>query len=71
MLRTSLELDRMLLEKSILLDRNMKEAKMKLIDLNIRRNVLIAEKKHRQIVKCVQRLRVLYVLYKALYAGVN
>ena len=59
-LRTSLELDRMLLEKNILLDRNMKEAKMKLIDLKIQRNVLIAKKKHRQIVKCCNRLSVLY-----------
>ena len=59
-LRTSLELDRMLLEKNILLARNMKEAKMKLIDLKIRRNVLIAKKKHRQIVKCLNRLGVLY-----------
>ena len=59
-LRTSLKLDRMLLEKNILLARNMKEAKMKLIDLMIRRNVLIAKKKHRQIVKCLNRLGVLY-----------
>ena len=59
-LRKSLELDRKFLEKNMLLDRNMKEAKMKLIDLKIRRNVLIAEKKHRQIVNCVHRLGELY-----------
>ena len=59
-LRKSLELDRKFLEKNMLLDRNMKEAKMKLIDLKIRRNVLIAEKKHRQIVRCVHRLGKLY-----------
>ena len=59
-LRKSLENDRKFLEKSIFLDRTMKADKMKLIDLKIRRNVLIAEKKHRQIVKCMQRLGVLY-----------
>ena len=59
-LRTSLEFDRILLKKNILLDRNMNEAKMKLIDQKIRRNVLIAMKKHRQIVKCCKRHDVLY-----------
>ena len=76
-LRKSLENDRKFLEKSIFLDRTMKEAKMKMIDLNIRRNVLIAEKKRRQIVKCVQRLGVLYRRLRGrpwrstFYAGVN
>ena len=50
------------LEKNILLDRNMKEARMKFIDLKIRRNVLIIENKHREILilKCMHRLNVLY-----------
>ena len=59
-LRKSLENDRNFLEKSIFLNRTMKKWAMKLIDLKIRRNVLMAEKKHRQIVKCIQRLGVLY-----------
>ena len=59
-LRKSLENDRKFLEKSIFLNRTMKKWAMKLIDLKIRRNVLMAEKKHRQIVKCMQRLGVLY-----------
>ena len=48
------------LEKNILLDRNMKEARMKFIDLKIRRNVLIIENKQREILKCMHRLNVLY-----------
>ena len=57
-MRKSLELDRKFLEKNILLDRNMKEARMKFIDLKIRRNVLIIENKDREILDCKQRLNV-------------
>ena len=58
--RKSLELDHKFLEKNILLDRNMKEARMKFIELKIRRTVLIIENKHREILNCMHRLNVLY-----------
>ena len=58
--KKSLELDRKFLEKNTLLDRNMKKAKMKFIGKKIRRNVLIIENKHREILKCMHRLNVLY-----------
>ena len=59
-LRKLLELDRKLLKKNILLDRNVKEAKMKAIDVKIQRNVQIAAKKYRQIAKCQFSLQFAY-----------
>ena len=61
-LRKSLENDRKCLThpRNFFQSRIVKKWAMKVIDLKIRRNVLMAEKKHRQIVKCMQRLAVLY-----------
>ena len=65
-LRKLLEVYRKVLGKNILLGRNMKEAKMKAIDVKIQRNVQIAAEKHRQIAKCAYRLGMLYGRLRAL-----
>lgn len=65
-LRKLLETDRKLLEKNILLGRNMKEAKVKAIDVKIQRNVNIAANKHRQIALCGYRLGMLVGRLRAL-----
>ena len=62
-----------MLEKNILLGRNMKEAKMKAIDVKIQRNVQIVAKKYRQIAKCQFSLQFAYdaMLARELLCVVN